>query len=87
MPAARAASVRVWPSSTSANASIRRAAAASRLRPAASRNPAASSSVRVIATAIAAPQPTQGSESNRLEPLQFTGESTHRAAGISPTGV
>ena len=82
MPAKRAASVRVRPSSTSANASIRRAAAASRLRPAAARKSAASKSVRVIATVIAAPQLIQHSESTPLEPPQFTIESAQAPAGI-----
>src|SRR3954453_23353078 len=55
MPAARAASAREAPSSTSAKASIRRAARASRHRPASRRRPPASSSRRVIATVIAPP--------------------------------
>src|SRR3954471_16476389 len=55
MPAARAASAREAPSSTSAKASIRRAARASRHRPASRRRPPASGSRRVIATVIAPP--------------------------------
>src|SRR5689334_5068244 len=55
MPAARAASAREAPSSTSAKASIRRAARASRHRPASRRRPPAPSSRRVIATVIAPP--------------------------------
>src|SRR3954449_13439570 len=53
MPAARAASSREDPSSTRARASIRRAARASRHRPASRRSSAAPSSSRVIATVMA----------------------------------
>src|SRR5690242_13150208 len=53
MPAARAASARETPSSTSARASIRRAARASRHRPASRRSSAAPGSRRVTATVMA----------------------------------
>ena len=53
MPAARAASSREAPSSTSARASIRRAARASRHRPASRRSSPAPSSRRVTATVMA----------------------------------
>src|SRR5690349_1172413 len=53
MPAARAASSREAPSSTSARASIRRAARASRHRPASRRSSTAPSSFRVTATVMA----------------------------------
>src|SRR5689334_5566228 len=53
MPAARAASSREDPSSTSARASIRRAARASRHRPASRRSSPAPSSFRVTATVMA----------------------------------
>src|SRR5689334_4020994 len=53
MPAARAASSREDPSSTSARASIRRAARASRHRPASRRSSTAPSSFRVTATVMA----------------------------------
>src|SRR4051812_15600169 len=55
MPAARAAASREPPSSTSARASIRRAALASRHRPASRRSSTAPSSFRVTATAMAPP--------------------------------
>ena len=51
MPQASAASVRERPSSTSAIASIRRAASASRLRAASRRSSADDNSVRVTSTA------------------------------------
>ena len=53
MPAARAASSREAPSSTSARASMRRAARASRHRPASRRSSPAPSSFRVTATVMA----------------------------------
>src|SRR4051812_7478444 len=55
MPAARAASSREAPSSTSARASIRRAALASRHRAASRRSSTAPGSFRVIATVMAPP--------------------------------
>ena len=69
IPADRAASVRFRPSSTSANASIRRDAAGSLLRAAAARSPAASISCLVIDTVIAR-FPCQDSESDLAEPTQ-----------------
>jgi len=55
MPAARAASARERPSSTRASASMRRAARASRHRPASRRSSTAPNSSRVIATVMAPP--------------------------------
>src|SRR5947209_15742566 len=55
MPAARAASSREAPSSTSARASIRTAALASRHRAASRRSSTAPGSFRVIATVMAPP--------------------------------
>ena len=81
MPAARAASSREAPSSTSARASIRRAARASRHRPASRRSSTAPSSFRVIAIVIAPPdrRPTTAARRARRHELE---RSEGRALGI-----
>src|SRR5215216_3409888 len=84
MPHWAAASPRGRPSSTSAIASIRRAAFASRVRAAFRRRSAADRSVRVIATAI--PASRIHVREKRIIPTSargITGESTIRALGIS----
>src|SRR5215217_7166872 len=84
MPHWAAASPRGRPSSTSAIASIRRAAFASRVRAAFRRRSAADSSVRVIATAI--PASRIHVREKRIIPTSargITGESTIRALGIT----
>src|SRR3954451_7052577 len=84
MPAARAASSREAPSSTSARASIRREAAVSRHRLASRRSSTAPSSCRVIATVIAPPpigytadQPRQAPRASRRDD----------ASAIRPVGI
>src|SRR3954468_18589768 len=84
MPAARAASSREAPSSTSARASIRREAAVSRHRLASRRSSTAPSSFRVIATVMAPPpigytadQPRQAPRGSRRDDA-----SAIRAVGI-----
>ena len=84
-PGPAAASSRLCPSSSSAIASIRRAASASFVRAASRRSLTVVSSSRVICTVIAVSlHSTTIDESRQSEPLQLTLESTRRAAGISP---
>src|SRR3954471_20920175 len=85
MPAARAASSREAPSSTSAGASIRRAALASRHRAASRRSSTAPGSFRVIATVMAPPlightadQPRQAPRGSKRDD-----RSAIRAVGIT----
>src|SRR3954462_5549026 len=85
MPAARAASSREAPSSTSARASIRREAAPSRHRLASRRRSPAPSSCRVIPTVMAPPligytadQPRQAPRGSERDDV-----SAIRAVGIS----
>src|SRR3954470_1443724 len=86
MPAARAASSREAPSSTSARASIRREAAPSRHRLASRRSSPAPSSCRVIPTVMAPPligytadQPRQAPRGSERDDV-----SAIRAVGITP---
>src|SRR3954454_23206126 len=85
MPAARAASSREAPSSTSARASIRRAARASRHRPASRRSSTAPSSFRVTATVMAplrrSATPPINARGPRMAPRAQRSEA--RALGIS----
>src|ERR687898_3457586 len=88
MPHWAAASPRGRPSSTSAIASIRRAAFASRVRAASRRRSAADRSVRVIATAI--PASRIHVREKRIIPTSargITGESTIRALGITSRSI
>ena len=85
MPQASAASGREAPSSTIANARMRRTIAPSRRPDAACRNPSAESSIRVISTAAAILHPT----SNRLWRIanhipHFLGT---KESGIQPVGI
>src|SRR3954470_5719771 len=88
MPAARAASSREAPSSTSARASIRREAAPSRHRLASRRSSPAPSSCRVIPTVMAPPligytadQPRQAPRGSERDDV-----SAIRAFGITEAG-
>src|SRR5450631_2636412 len=83
MPADRAASVRVQPSNTIASASILCVAATSLLRRAATRNPLASRSIRVIDTVMLDPPAFHGSESNPAASRQITFESALWASGMT----
>src|SRR3954454_19735583 len=95
MPAARAASSREAPSSTSARASIRREAAPSRHRLASRRRSPAPSSCRVIPTVMAPPligytadQPRQaprGSERDDASAIRDVGITPNATMGQSQT--
>src|SRR3954447_3136180 len=86
MPAARAASSREAPSSTSARASIRREAAPSRHRLASRRRSPAPSSCRVIPTVMAPPLIGYTADQPRQAPRgsERDDASAIRAVGISP---
>src|SRR3954447_16341557 len=84
MPAARAASSREAPSSTSARASIRREAAVSRHRLASRRSSTAPSSVRVIATVMAPPPIGHTADQPRQAPR---GSRRDDASAIRPVGI
>src|SRR3954454_2213774 len=86
MPAARAASSREAPSSTSAKASIRRAALASRHRAASRRSSTAPGSFRVIATVMAPPLIGHTADQPRRAPRgsERDDRSAIRAVGITP---
>src|SRR3954451_9987210 len=85
MPAARAASSREAPSGTSARASIRRAALASRHRAASRRSSTAPGSFRVIATVMAPPLIGHTADQPRQAPRGSERDdgSAIRAVGIS----
>src|SRR3954469_21114535 len=87
MPAARAAPSREAPSSTSARASIRRAALASRHRAASRRSSTAPGSFRVIATVMAPPLIGHTADQPRQAPRGSERDdgSAIRAVGISPS--
>src|SRR3954469_22515266 len=84
MPAGRAASSREAPSSTSARASIRRAARASRHRLASRRSSTAPSSFRVIATVMAPPPIGYTADQPRQAPR---GSRRDDASAIRPVGI
>src|SRR4051795_2553898 len=84
MPAARAASSRGAPSSTSARASIRREAAVSRHRLASRRSPTAPGSFRVIATVTAPPPIGYTADQPRQAPR---GSGRDDASAIRPVGI
>src|SRR3954471_15535468 len=84
MPAARAASSREAPSSTSARASIRREAAVSRHRLASRRSSTAPSSFRVIATVIAPPPIGYTADQLRQAPRASRRDD---ASAIRPVGI
>src|SRR6059058_2966688 len=86
MPAARAAPSREAPSSTSARASIRRAALASRHRAASRRSSTAPGSFRVIATVMAPPLIGHTADQPRQAPRGSERDdgSAIRAVGITP---
>src|SRR3954465_12604786 len=84
MPAARAASSREAPSSTSARASIRREAAVSRPRLASRRSSTAPSSFRVIATVMAPPPIGYTADQPRQAPR---GSGRDDASAIRAVGI
>src|SRR4051812_27767169 len=84
MPAARAASSREDPSSTSARASIRRAALASRHRAASRRSSTAPGSFRVIATVMAPPLIGHTADQPRRAPR---GSGRDDTSGIRAVGL
>src|SRR4051794_9747038 len=84
MPAARAASSREAPSSTSARASIRREAAVSRHRLASRRSSTAPGSFRVIATVMAPPPIGYTADHPRQAPR---GSRRDDASAIRPVGI